>query len=332
MAVFKSIMANFTSFLLAIILTAIPYAGIELPLIDNVADDCNMTVELISDTHVEEKELIRQAFLVAGLKNISRAQAQVDALVVAGDITNYADEPSLAKYYDILKTHSTVPVITAAGNHDIGHVGDRDVTDITREEAKANFIRYNNEFMGINAEDNYYTYEVNGYTFIVLGDEVIDGGHWDGMDISAEQMAFLDSELAKATADGKPAFVVCHWPVDGMNGQEIVYPDSGIELDKNDVKTVMEKYENVIYISGHIHGGIKSELAAEVAGFANVEQLNGVTYVSLPTFGIVNSFGSPWPCAGMQMEVYDDEIVFRPRNFVTNKWFTNSVYTIELVK
>lgn len=330
MAVFQSIMSNFLSFLMAIVLTAIPYAGFELPIIDNAKEDCLMTVELISDTHVEEKELFRQTFLVTALKHVANAKTDVDAFVVAGDITNYADEPSLAKYYEILEKHSTVPVLTAAGNHDIGHVGDRDVTNITREEAKANFIRYNNAFMGIDAQDNYYSYEVNGYTFVVLGDEVIDGGHWDGMDISETQMAFLDSELARATADGSPAFVICHWPVDGMNGQEIVYPDSGIELDKNDVKTVMEKYENVFYISGHIHGGIKSTLAAEITEFANVEQCNGVTYVSLPTFGIINSFGYPWSGTGMQMEVYEDQIIFRPRNFLTNKWFTNAVYTIDL--
>ena len=36
------------------------------------------------------------------------------------------------------------------------------MTDISREEAKANYIRYNNEYLGIDAEDNYYTYEVNG--------------------------------------------------------------------------------------------------------------------------------------------------------------------------
>jgi hypothetical protein len=65
--------------------------------------------------------------------------------------------------------------------------------------------------------------------------------------------------------------VCCHWPVDGKNGQEIVYPDGEIELDKNDIKSVMEKYENVFYISGHIHGGIKSTAAADICEFANVE-------------------------------------------------------------
>lgn len=330
MAVFQSIMANFSTFIMAIILTVVPYAGIELPVIDTAEDDCLLTAELISDTHIEENELFRQFFLSSGLTNIKNAKADIDALVVAGDITNYADEPSLAKYYDILKKYSTVPVITAAGNHDIGHVGDRDVTNITREEAKANFIKYNNEYMGTDNKTTYYSTEINGYKFIVLGDDVINGGHWDAMDISKEQMAFLDKELAYAC--GEPVFVICHWAVDEKNGQEIVYPDGGIDLATNDIKSVMEKYKNVFYISGHIHGGIKSTAAADFAGFANVEQENGVTYVSLPTYGIVNSFGYPWSATGMQMEVYEDQVIFRPRNFVTNAWFTNAVYSIPVVE
>lgn len=329
MKVFQSIMSNFPTFLMAIILTIIPYAGLELPVIDNKEEDCLMTVELISDVHIEEKELFRQYFMLAGFNNIRYARADVDAILIDGDITNYADEPSLAKYYELIDKYSPVPVITAAGNHDIGHVGDRDVTNISREEAKANFIRYNNEYMGMNNTENYYVTEINGYKFIVLGDDVINGGHWDAMDISPEQMAFLDRELA--SAQGEPVFVCCHWPVDGMNGQEIVYPDSEIELDKNDIKSVMEKYENVFYISGHIHSGIKSTAAADICDFANVEQENGVTYVSLPTYGIVNSFGYPWSGTGIQMEVYEDHIIFRPRNFITNAWFTNAVYTIDLV-
>lgn len=329
MAVFTSIMTNFTTFIMAILLTVIPYAGFELPVIDNKEEDCLLTVEMMSDVHIEEKEFIRQAFLASGLTNLKYAKADIDAVVIAGDLTNYADEPSLAKYYELIRKYSPAPVVTAAGNHDIGHVGDQNVTDISREEAKANFIRYNNEYMGTDNEHNFYSTEINGYKFIVLGDEVIDGGHWDGMDLGEEQIAFLDSELA--SANGEPVFVCCHWPVDDMNGQEIIYPDSEIELYKNDIKTVMEKYKNVFYISGHIHGGIKSTAAADFCEMANVEQLNGVTYVSLPTYGIVNSFGYPWSGTGMQMEVYEDHIIFRPRNFITNAWFTNSVYSIDLV-
>ncbi len=313
---------------MAIILTVFPYAGFELPVINNAKENCNLTAELISDVHIEQYDVFRKAFLAVGLGNLKRAKAEINTVVVAGDLTNYADEISLAKYYEILKKHSPVAVISAAGNHDIGHVGDRDVTDISREEAKANFIKYNNEYLGTESDNNYYTMMVNGYKFIVLGDDVIDGGHWDAMDMSKEQLRFLDEELA--SSDGKPTFVVCHWPVDGMNGQEITYPDSSIDLSKNDIKTIMEKYKNVFYISGHSHGGIRSNAAAEYCGMSNVEQQNGVTYVSLPSFGIVNSFGYPWSGTGFQMEVYDDRVIFRARNFLTNYWFTNAVFAVEI--
>lgn len=331
MSVAQSIFANLGAFLMSIIMTWIPYAGIELPVIDDKKEGSLLTAELISDTHVEMTEYLRPEFLKAGFRNMKYAKNDIDVMVVDGDITNYADEPSLAYYYEIIKEHSPVPVITVAGNHDIGHAGDRDVTDISREEAMANFIRYSNEYYGTNHEHNYYSRDVEGYKFIILGDEVINGGHWDGMDISAEQMAFFDQELAEGTKEGKPVFVCCHWPVDGINGQEIIYPDSGIDLAVNDIKTVMEKYENVIYISGHMHGGIRCTWAGEKYDMPIVEQVNGVTYVSLPTFGIVNMYGLLQAGTGMQMEVYEDEIIFRPRNFVTNQWFTNSVYTIDLV-
>ncbi len=331
MSVAESIFANFTAFIMSIIMTWIPYAGIELPIIDDKKEGSLLTAELISDPHIEQTELLRPEFLKAGLRNMKWAKNDIDVLLVDGDITNYADEPSLAEYYDIIKKHSPVPVITTAGNHDIGHVGDRDVTDITREEALANFIRYSNDYYGTAHEHNYYSMDVEGYKFIVLGDEVINGGHWDAMDMSPEQIAFLDDELAEGTKEGKPVFVCCHWPVDGMNGQEIIYPDSPIDLSVNDIKTVMEKYENVIYISGHMHGGIRCTWAGEKYDMPIVEQANGVTYVSLPTFGIINMYGLLQAGTGMQMEVYEEEIIFRPRNFITNQWFTNSVYTIELV-
>lgn len=332
MTVVKAIFSNFLAFLMATLLTAFPYKGFELPVIDTAKDDCEMVVEMISDTHLEAKEFFRQSFLKTGLRNLSRAKTKPDAVVIAGDLTNYADEPSLAKYYDILKTCSPAKVLSAAGNHDIGHAGDRNVTDISREEAKANFIRYNNEYLGIDAQDTYYSYEVNGFKFIVLGDICYDGGHWDAMDIGPEQMAFLDSELAEGTADGKPVFVVCHWPVDDINGEATIWPDSGIDLEVNDVKSVMEKYDNVFYISGHMHAGIKSTAVDEYYDLATVETVNGVTYINLPTYGLVNMFGDPISGTGIQLEVYEDDVLIRPRNFITNAWYTNAVYTIELVK
>lgn len=332
MSVVNAIFSNFTAFLMAIILTAIPTAGIKAPVIDTLSDDCILNLEMISDTHLEENGLFRQTFLKQGLKNLQKSKAPVDAVIITGDITNYADEPTLVKYYDIIGKYSPAPVITVAGNHDIGHAGDRDVTDITREEALANFIRYRNAYTGREDTVNYYSTEIKGYKFIIMGDEVIDGGHWDAISMSQEQLDFIDRELADGTKDGKPVFVLSHWPLCGINGEDVIWPESGIAENEYPVKQILEKYKNVYYVSGHMHAGIKSELVQQQYGLSNAEQVNGVTYINLPTYGIVNMFGVPWSGTGAQLEVYENEVVFRPRNFITNKWYVNSAYRFEIAE
>ncbi len=335
MATIKSVVLNFHIFLLAIILTIVPYAGIEAPVINNAEDNCQLTVELISDIHIEKYNPYGQLFLTRGLKNLKKAKIDIDALLVCGDITNYVDEAALIKYYDIIKKHSPVPVITLSGNHDLRH---NQRSKIPPEEALEYFLKHANNYYGTDYKVPYYSKNVNGYKFIILSDEVLsDEVLSDGTDtevrLSKEQLDFLDSELAAATADGSPAFVCCHWPVDGTNGQELIFPEGAgaINIAVNDVKSIMEKYKNVFYISGHIHGGIKSTSAAKVSGISNVEQKNGVTYISLPTYGSLNFFGYTASGTGMQLEVYENKVIIRPRNFITNSWFTNAVYTIDLV-
>ena len=239
----RNILIKVTALIMTVILTAIPYAGKESREISNKKEGCLLNVQLISDAHVEENDVLRSKFLVKALENIVAAQENVDIdlLLVGGDITNYADEPSLAKYYDIIKKYPSLSVITVAGNHDIGHVGDKGVTDITRKEALANFIRYSNDYYGKDFEHNYYSLDVNGYRFIVLGDEVIDGGHWDSVEFSDEQIDFLDKELADGTKEGRPVFVCCHWPVDGINGQAFIQDGEEFNLSSERIKTVMEK-------------------------------------------------------------------------------------------
>lgn len=338
MTVVKAIFSNFTAFLMAIFLTCIPYKGTKLPVIDTEKENCNLTLELLSDTHIESTELFRQGFLACGLKNLNRAQCDIDAVLVAGDLTNYADDPSMAKYFDIISKNSPAPVISAAGNHDMGHAGDRDKTDMTREEARDNYIKHRNEYMGIDADTTYFSTEIKGYKFIVINDEVIDGGHWDAISMSDEQLAFLDSELAEGTKDGKPVFVLSHWPLYDTTAEQTVWPDSGIptpETDPEDgyyIAPILEKYNNVYWISGHMHSGVKADIIDKEYAISSAEQVNGVTYLNLPTYGIINSFGLPWSCTGAQLEVYDNEVIFRPRNFITNNWYENAEYHFELVK
>lgn len=319
-------------FLLALFVTLIPYKGIDLPVMDVKEPDCLLNVEMISDTHIEADYPFRSGFIKQGLKRMSKSKTPVDAIIVDGDLTNYADEPSLAKYYEIIKAYAPAQVITVAGNHDIGHAGDRDKTDLTREECLANVIKYYNDYSGRDLTTNYYSETIKGYKFIVLGDEVLDGGHWDAITMTPEQLEFLDRELAEGTANGNPVFVCCHWALDGVNGENTIWGgDSGITKDEYPIQEILEKYENVFYISGHMHGGVRADVVGEKYDMPIAEQINGVTYISLPTYGIINWYGITWSGLGGQLEVYRDHVNFRPINYLTGNWYPNANYSFDLV-
>lgn len=320
------------AFILSIFVTGIPYVKTAPSVLQTKEENCLLNVEMISDIHVEQMFKIKGEILKQGLIKMGESESEIDAVVVAGDLTNYADEESLADFYDIVKQYSPAQAIIAAGNHDIGHVGDKGVTNISREEAKQNVIKYYNEYSNQNLTTNYYSLYVNGYKFIVLGDDVLYGGSWDDIRFSQEQLDFLDRELAEGTKDGLPTFVLCHWGMSGINGENTVYEDTGIDPAEFDVKGIMEKYKNVYYISGHMHSGFKSKFIEKTFGLSNAEQVNGVTYLNLPSFGFLNTYGYPWPGTGAQLEVYEDKVVFRPRNYLTEKWFENCEYTFELEK
>ena len=95
--------------------------------------------------------------------------------------------------------------------------------------------------------------------------------------------------------------------------------------------SLFEKYKNVFYISGHMHSGISSTIADEKYGIHSAQQINGVTYISLPSFGLVNQYGITWFGTGAQLELYKDKVLYRPVNYLTGNWYTNAAYEFKLV-
>ena len=312
-------MTQIISFFLALIMTLVPFVS-RKPV---NPDEILLNVSIISDTHLDARFPGGKLNLERGLRDMNKFDN--DAIVHVGDITNYGDEASVKYFYDIMQGNCDAENwVVATGNHEIGHP-----EEFTNEEARQNFIKYHNEYTGQNIENAYYSIDVEGYTFVVLCDQSED--NWDSCDIYEDQLNFLDAELARGTAEGKPVFVVCHVPVEGANGQDIIYEDGGLDEYSDVVKTILEKYENVFFISGHVHTGINGHLSKELFDISCVETENGVTYVNLPTYGIVNRYGIPWNGMGFQMEVYEDEVVFRARKFNTSRWYGFYEFSIDLV-
>ena len=290
-------------------------------------DGCLMNAAILSDIHIDVEWAIGEWVWETGLKDLGRSVDPVDALIVPGDLTNYGDSASMRSFFDIIDNNNYAENwVIAMGNHDVGHV-----EDITQEEARQYFIKTFNELnpQGDVIEKAYYKTDIDGYRFVVLCDDGDDT--WDCPDMTPEQIQFLDDSLAEAADRGLPMFVICHVPVEGVNGQDVIYPDGGLDDNSEAVQTILEKYENVFFISGHVHTGINGPLVEEAFGFSCVETINGVNYINLPTYMIVNRYGVPWGGMGFQMEVYEDEVLFRARNYFTSKWYPVYDHSVSLV-
>lgn len=289
-------------------------------------DGVLLNASILSDTHLDARLPLGQLFLARALDDINAAGGAVDALIVSGDLTNYGDGASVQAFYELLDKHcGGLDWVIASGNHEIGHA-----EDVSHQEARQRLIDTYNAYTGAKTENIFYSATVNGYRFIVLSDQSDDS--WDTPDIYDDQLAFLDAQLADATREGKPVFVVCHWPVEGTNGQSEIWEDGSMGSENSaKVRAILEKYSNVFFISGHVHTGINGELTKKMFGFSCVEQQNGITYVNLPTFLLVNRYGIPWNGTGFQMEVYADQVLFRARNYLTSKWYPSYEFSVPLV-
>ena len=313
----KQIIALIVSLLTTIFPSSEFLAGFEALELATKADDCRLNAAIVSDIHIDVDWPIGEWIWANGLNDLERSKDTIDAFIVSGDLTNYGDAPSMESFFRIMAdSYSAENWVIAMGNHDVGHVEDR-----PQEQARQEFVDLYNELnpSGEKIEKAYYKTDVNGYRFVVLCDDGDDT--WDTPDMSAEQLKFLDDSLAEAADRDLPMFVICHVPVEGVNGQDVIWEDGGLDDNSDAVQAILEKYENVFFISGHVHTGINGPLVETVFGFSCVETINGVNYINLPTYTIVNRYGVPWGGMGFQMEVYDDEVLFRARNYFTSKWY-----------
>ena len=101
-----------------------------------------------------------------------------------------------------------------------------------------------------------------------------------------------------------PVFVFNHHPL---------YYLKGVESDA--LAKLLSGYDRLLYIHGHIH----DELGAD-----NFENQGGVDTINLPRSTEVVDYE---PGDGIVVEVYEDEIVVRGRDFIKGEWIDGLRYT-----
>ncbi len=279
------------------------------PIVFEDSDNIKLSFAAIADTHLPNRESAEKNLENAFI-DVMNAKNKIDALLLAGDIADYGLKKEYERFFRVfLKYKNDLKLFTTMGNHDARFFFKSASKAVNSNIEKLLDIKLNGK--------TYYSYDVNGYTFIVLCTEkaVLEKAY-----ISPGQIKFLDSELKRATKNGKPCFVMCHQPFAFTHGLPEVWKTGDMGEQNDEVRAVMEKYKNVFFINGHLHGGVCNY----VEEILNKE--NNVISVSIPGYRKENNFGITDAGVGYICEVYADKVVFKARNFLTGK-YTHGEYT-----
>ncbi len=318
--------------IMVILHTSIPVTLYAPATITVMNEDCKATMAVISDIHLTDSAS-RQAILELGLLDMAGAEDKLDAVVFTGDITDHGYIPMWERFADAVGKYDIAQqTIIVEGNHDTWGP-DRDNLDTVKQT----FIDYNKKISNRDVDNMYYTTDVNGYPVIVIGSEA------DNTDcyLSQTQLDWFKAQMDKASATGLPIFVFSHYPINCTHGLPFTW-----ELDREDgplkgglgeqsdaFYSIISQYKNVFYVTGHIHSGFANE-GSVAAQYVSVEQHDGLTLVNLPSYMYPDVQRGGWAenGCGYVFEVYDDEVLIRARNFITEKWIEKYDVTIEITK
>lgn len=259
-------------------------------------DELITSFSVVSDIHIEGNNYPTFVKYAELLREVNSSKNN-DTLVFLGDNTMNGQGIESFYFYTALKlTGPAENLIVAPGNHDFGNG-----TGVY-EKTSERFLKYAN-FAGCDIDNSYYYKVINDCYFIVLSSE---SDTVNSMDISDEQLGWLKNVLDQASENNNPIFVFSHHPIN--------YIDNG-SYDR--ISGIINDYDNVICFSGHTHLPLTPY---------SVSEINGVKAVNIPRSveDYEDEYGSG---IGAVVEVYDNEVLLRFRDFDDGKWVEGYEYT-----
>ena len=285
--------------------------GVVAPSTDDVIKaakpDAKLVFATVADPQVSNYMFGRyQAFQEAcmDLRNAER----LDAVVTVGDLAENGLAEEYALAYDELAPIDA-RFIMATGNHDIRLRAYKQTTNT--------FCHFANTLNGDDSMNSFHFSErINGYKVIVLGS---DKTVFEEAYLSDAQLEWMNDEVK--AEDGKPVFVILHQPLKNTHNVEVAWnsPFEGggtVGAQSIAVKSILSKYDNVFLITGHLHSGF---------GPDSYNNVDGIHAINLPSLTIENKDGTYNDAGtGYILEVYEDEVVFRARDFAKGVWVADA--------
>lgn len=288
----------------------------------NAESGADLNFIALGDPQISALSPLRSARVYSAMRDIGHAAGSFDALVIAGDIAEYGARCEYKMMAHLLENvcGKFANIIIVTGNHDVR------IRSFEKQVKRFDgFLRSVKNGITHGAEKYWFSYEINGYKFIMLG---ADSNAFEETYLSDKQLEWLDCELEKCE-NGKPVFVINHQPLKNTNG----LPDSwlgkgdrrgsaGPQSDR--LKAIFEKHCGIVYITGHLHYGISAY---------NFEDYGSYKCISVPTVGVLNHGKNDKLAQGYVFSVKGNRVTAKGRYFCEGRWYgsdtENSVIDFE---
>lgn len=265
----------------------------------------------ISDTHIGAKT--SEEDLKKALQYFANDE-DVKFINICGDLTVEGTKENLNKYKLITSNNNIKPIYAIAGNHE------------ARGELAPLSIDGLKDYTG---QDLYYSFTKDNDVYIMMG-----------MCSTREGNIFLDGELqwlyeTLEKNRNKRCFLFMHlYPRNG-SGDAIDYDLEGDMLSNTQGEvfySLLSHYSNVIYFHGHSHEKFKLQ---EKNKMNNYDNIFGCHSVHIPSLAytrdisgteLTNDYESS---EGYVVDVYDNKIILRGRDFKTEKFLPIAYYKLD---
>ena len=278
------------------------------------------TFQAISDIHVESYtwQPYFASHYIHCLNDIKKTYPNTTAIFTVGDLTNKGKQ----EQYDVLNeiinnvyTENKPNMYYSIGNHEYFHQ-----TYTTNEFDKAINLYLKNTKM----TNNYYSLTLNGNKFIVLGSESAKG---EG-EMTKEQIEWFKNELAQ-TNKNEPVFIFMHQGLyDTVSGTLPGQNWNGFINSDQTLRNILKEYPNAFVFSGHTHWSLDSLSPVKYGNGVDSSFINTASVAYLWDDEGNYQMGSQ----GIYVEVYEDYILIKGREFTEGKWVSATQILLKLTK
>ena len=290
-------------------------------------EDPIISFEVLSDVHINggDDSTDTNANLIDALQDIQVMDPDSSAILFPGDITNSGSETQYDAFFDIVERYASTYPMIALGNHDVRWLCSSEERNeaglrIPTCQAGANpfkelYLERNQKYMGDVPEGQlYFDQWIDGYHFITLNTEQ---DLKDQAYLSDAQISWLADVLEGSDPD-QPVFIQIHQTFQGTADHE--------ELDwigdesETKLKAVLSEHPQAVIFTGHVHNGID---------LADVFDRDFGHVVDVPSFWY-QSYGDPQAQIGYQVNVYEDGVEIRVRDYQNDVWMDEYTMWVDL--